>query len=252
MTESIVYALKGHIARITLNMPQSHNALGREELQTFEELLSRVEADAEVRSLVITGAGEKTFCAGASLKQLGAGELDDDSFQKATTRLAQVEVPTICALNGSVFGGGVELALSCDFRIGVEGARMRVPAAAFGLCYPVSGIKLFAERLGLTVAKRILVASEEFDAEAMLGIGFLDHLVLRSQLEDQAMSLAERIAGLAPLTVRAMKKILQQAASGSVNLDEARELSELCMRSQDLQEGLAAQREKRRPRFSGK
>jgi enoyl-CoA hydratase/carnithine racemase len=252
MTESILYHRAGHVGRITLNVPERHNSLGREELEAFQDCLSRLEADGEVRSLIVTGAGEKTFCAGASLTQLGAGELDDDSFQKATMQLAHISVPTICALNGSVFGGGVELALSCDFRIGIEGTRMRVPAAALGICYPLSGINLFVERLGSNVAKRILVGSEEFDAEAMLDIGFLDHLVLRSQLEEHVMALAQHIAGLAPLSVQSMKKILQQAESGSVDPEEARSLWELCMRSEDLQEGLLAQREKRQPRFSGK
>ena len=129
---------------------------------------------------------------------------------------------------------------------------MRVPAAALGICYPLSGINLFVERLGANVARRILVASEEFDADAMLAIGFLDHLVLRPQLESYVMAFAQRIAGLAPLSVRSMKKLLQQAASGGIDPDEARALADLCLGSDDLQEGLAAQREKRQPRFSGK
>mgnify|MGYP001827364386 FL=1 len=252
MTESILYSRSGHVGRITLNVPERHNSLGREELEALQDCLAEVEADAEVRSLIVTGAGEKTFCAGASLKQLGEGQLADDSFQEAATRLAQVAIPTICALNGNVFGGGVELALSCDFRVGIEGTRMRVPAAALGICYPLSGINLFVERLGANVARRILVASEEFDADAMLAIGFLDHLVLRPQLESYVMAFAQRIAGLAPLSVRSMKKLLQQAASGGIDPEEARAPAELCSGSDDLQEGLAAQREKRQPRFSGK
>jgi enoyl-CoA hydratase/carnithine racemase len=252
MTESILYSRSGHVGRITLNVPERHNSLGREELEALQDCLAEVEADAEVRSLIVTGAGEKTFCAGASLKQLGEGQLADDSFQDAANRLAQVAIPTICALNGNVFGGGVELALSCDFRVGIEGTRMRVPAAALGICYPLSGINLFVERLGANVARRILVASEEFDADAMLAIGFLDHLVLRPQLESYVMAFAQRIAGLAPLSVRSMKTLLQQAASGGIDPEEARALADLCLGSDDLQEGLAAQREKRQPRFSGK
>lgn len=252
MTDSILYSRAGHVGRITLNVPERHNSLGREELEALQDRLTLVEADAEVRALIVTGSGEKTFCAGASLTQLGAGELADDSFQATTARLARLAVPTICALNGNVFGGGVELALSCDFRVGIEDTRMRVPAAALGICYPLSGINLFVQRLGSNVARRILVASEEFDADAMLAVGFLDHLVLRSQLESYATEFAQRIAGLAPLSVRSMKKILQQAEGGSVDVEEAQALADVCLRSEDLQEGLAAQREKRQPRFSGK
>ena len=128
---------------------------------------------------------------------------------------------------------------------------MRVPAAAIGLCYPLSGINRFVERLGVNLAKRILVASEEFGAEAMLDIGFLDHLVLPSQREEATANLAEHIAGLAPMAVRTMKNILQQAAAGGIDMEHARELSDACLNSEDLQEGFAAQREKRKPSFRG-
>ena len=192
MTDTILYERKGHVGRLTLNNPERHNSLGQEELEAMQDRLTHIAADDQVRVLVVTGAGDKTFCAGASLQQLGAGQLSGDSFQQTTVQLAELPIPTICSLNGNVFGGGVELALSCDFRIGIEGTRMRVPAAAIGLCYPLSGINLFVERLGVNLAKRILVASEEFSADAMLEIGFLDHLILRAQLEETTGRLASR------------------------------------------------------------
>jgi enoyl-CoA hydratase/carnithine racemase len=234
-----------------LNDPERHNSLGQEQLEAIQARLTDIANDEQIRVLVVTGAGEKTFCAGASLKQLGEGQISGDCFQATTDQLAALKIPTICALNGNVFGGGVELALSCDFRIGVEGSRMRVPAAAIGLCYPLSGINRFVERLGVNLAKRILVASEEFDADAMLEVGFLDHLVLQSQLEQTVQDLANHIAELAPLAVRAMKAILQQAASGGIDVDAARALADRCASSEDLQEGFAAQRERRQPRFKG-
>lgn len=251
MTDTVLYESRGHIGRLVLNDPERHNSLGQEQLKAIQSRLQEVAGDEQIRVLVVTGAGEKTFCAGASLKELGAGQISGDCFQATTDQLAALEIPTICALNGNVFGGGVELALSCDFRIGVEGSRMRVPAAAIGLCYPLSGINRFVERLGVNLAKRILVASEEFDAEAMLEIGFLDHLVLQSQLMESADQLASHIAELAPLAVRAMKAILQQAAAGSIDMVSAQALADQCASSQDLQEGFAAQRERRQPRFRG-
>lgn len=252
MTDTILYGREGHVGRLVLNNPQRHNSLGREELEAIQRYLDEVAGDEQVRVLIVTGAGDKTFCAGASLQQLGAGDLKDDCFQATTDQLAALAIPTVCALNGNVFGGGVELALSCDFRLGVEGSRMRVPAAAIGVCYPPSGIERFVERLGLNLAMRILVASEEFDAEAMLHIGFLDHLLLTGQLDEAAEEFAQRIAGFAPLAIRNMKTLLQQAASGRIDLSEARNLAEQCMDSEDLQEGLKAHKEKRQPRFSGK
>jgi len=252
MTDTILYSREGHVARLVLNNAERHNSLGQEQLEGIQARLVEVAADDQVRVLVVTGAGEKTFCAGASLQQLGAGQLSGDYFQQTTAQLAGLAIPTICALNGNVFGGGVELALSCDFRIGIEDTRMRVPAASIGLCYPLSGINLFVERLGLNVAKRLLVASEEFDARAMLAVGFLDHLVMRAQLEETTQKFSQHIAGLAPLAVRSMKNILQQSASGTLDLDQVSALSQLCQDSKDLQEGFAAQREKRQPRFKGR
>ena len=251
MTDTIVYSRTGHVGRLLLNNPERHNSLGQEQLDGIQACLEKLSADEQVRVLIVTGAGEKTFCAGASLQQLGAGQLSDDSFQAMTNRIAGLGIPTLCALNGNVFGGGVELALSCDFRIGIEGSRMRVPAAAIGLCYPLSGINRFIETLGVNVAKRLLVASEEFDAEAMLAIGLLDHLVLPSQLEGAVNDMALHIAGLAPLAVRAMKTILQQVATGNLDIEQARELSQRCSDSEDLQEGFSAKQEKRVPRFKG-
>lgn len=251
MTDTILYSRTGHIGRLTLNNPGQHNSLGIEEFDAIQGHLAQINDDDQVRVLVVTGAGQKTFCAGASLKQLGTGQIDGDSFQSTTDQFAGLAIPTVCALNGNVFGGGVELALSCDFRIGIEGTRLRVPAAAIGLCYPLSGINRFVERLGINKAKRILVAAEEFDAQAMLGMGFLDHLVEAQQLEDRTASLADHLSRLAPLAVRAMKEILQQAAAGGIDMESAGELSRKCQESADLREGFAAQREKRAPEFTG-
>ncbi|TGD74129.1 enoyl-CoA hydratase/isomerase family protein [Mangrovimicrobium sediminis] len=252
MAETVLYRQEGHIGYLTLNNPERHNSLGKQELEALHDHLEALERDSQVRVLLVTGSGDKTFCAGASLQELGSGEITGDRFQEVTDRLAALAIPTIAALNGNVFGGGVELALSCDFRIGVEGSRMRVPAAAIGLCYPLSGINRFVERMGVNLAKRILVAAEEFDAEAMLHIGFLDHLVLANQLEAFSQDMAQRIGELAPLAVQAMKSILQQAAAGGIDDELAQGLSRRCLESEDLQEGFLAQREKRPPRFSGR
>jgi len=251
MTDTILYSCIGHVARLVLNNPQRHNSLGHVELHAIMERLTQVATSPQVRVLIVTGTGEKSFCAGASLQELSEGKIGDDEFQKMTAQLADLAIPTICAMNGDVFGGGVELAVSCDFRIGIEGSRMRVPAAAIGLCYPPAGIIRFVECLGVSLTRRILVASEEFSAKTLLGIGFLDHLVLPQNLDAFATDFARHISGLAPLAVQSMKSILRQAAAEGIDLDVARELSTRCLVSQDLQEGFAAKREKRSPRFEG-
>jgi len=251
MTDTIAFERRGEIVVLTLNNPARHNALGREQFQAIEDYVAQVQSDSSVRVLVLTGAGEKTFCAGASLSELGEGALQDASFQAMATTIARLEIPTICALNGSVFGGGVELALACDFRIGVEGSRMRVPAAALGLCYPLEGMQRFVDVLGVQLSKRLLVAAEEFGAPEMLAIGFLDQLVTCVELQRVAMARAEHMASLAPLSVRSMKKLLQSSTGMALDAGLAQELSQLCLESDDLQEGLAAKAEKRAPQFRG-
>ena len=129
---------------------------------------------------------------------------------------------------------------------------MRVPAAAIGLCYPMPGINRFIECLGVNLTKRILVASEEFHADKLLDLGFLDHLVPGPELNSFVGDYAQHIAELAPLAVQSMKRILRQAAAGTVDPGLVAELTTRCLESGDLVEGFAAKREKRSPRFEGR
>jgi enoyl-CoA hydratase/carnithine racemase len=251
MTDTILYAEEGSVGRLTLNNPERHNSLGEEQLRALQARLAAIHAGPGPRVLVISGAGDKTFCAGASLRELDSGQISGELFQETTDMVAALPIPTIAALNGNIFGGGVELALSCDYRVGIAGTRMRVPAAAIGLCYPVSGIERFVHRLGVSAAKRLLMAAEEFDSRQMVDIGFVDRLVERGEFATTVAAWAENLASLAPLAVRSMKEIIEQAARAGLNLDHARALSRQCQESADLQEGLSAQREKRAPRFRG-
>lgn len=251
MDEAVIYALNGGIGTLVLNRPERHNALGAAELEAMSSHLDAIEADDEIRVLVVTGAGDRTFCAGAALEDLNSGRITPDYFQSVMHRLAVLPVPTIARINGNVFGGATELALACDFRIGVEGGRLRVPAAALGLCYPPAGITRFVEKLGANTARRMLLAAETLEAKELLHLGFLDYLEPRERLDDRTDELAHHIAGLAPLATRAMKELIRQADSGAIDPARARELARRCDESDDLQEGFAAQREKRSPRFSG-
>jgi enoyl-CoA hydratase/carnithine racemase len=249
---SILFSREGHIARITLNDPARHNALGAAEIERLRDCLDEIEADPALRVLLLGGTGERTFCAGASLKQFQSGDMSGELFTTLTDRLAALPIPSVCALNGDVFGGGAEIALCCDYRIGVSGARLLVPAARIGICYPPSGLRRYVDKLGLSAAKRILVASEELSADALMGIGFLHRVVPRERLAEESEAFARHLAGLAPLAVRAMKQILGDIARGDVDVAQAQQLAQRCAASQDLQEGLAAQREKRPPRFTGR
>lgn len=252
MTSTIEYALEDSVGRLTIRRENKHNSLGAIELDGIEEAIDAVLVDSEIRALVVTGEGDKTFCAGAAFEDLNSGRITPDRFQAVMERIATVPIPTIARINGSVFGGGTELALSCDFRIGVRGGRLRVPAAALGLCYPPAGIKRFVERLGANVAARMLVASETLSAEELFRTGFLDYLVDAPALDERVEELTVHLAGLAPLAVAAMKELVRDAERGEMDAPRAAELAERCAESADLREGLAAQKEKRLPCFVGR
>ncbi|TXS91286.1 enoyl-CoA hydratase/isomerase family protein [Parahaliea maris] len=251
MTDTILYERRGEVGQLTLNVPERHNSLGEEQLLGIRDILSGFVGEEAPRVLVVSGAGDRTFCAGASLKELNSGRISGELFQETTDRIAALPMPTLAAINGNVFGGGVELALSCDFRVGIEGTRLRVPAAAIGLCYPIGGIQRFVERLGVSASKRLLMAAEEQDSDAMRELGFLDYVATREEFASTVQKLADNLAGLAPLAARAMKQLIGQSALGTLDPAEAEVLVARCRESADLVEGFAAQREKRTPRFRG-
>ena len=249
MTSTILFEQEAGIATLRFNRPDRRNALGREELSGIQLALGALKP--ETRVLVITSASGSTFCAGADLQQIRAGGLDGDQFQQVTNDLADLSIPTLCVINGNVFGGGCELAMSCDFRLAAQEIIMRVPASAIGLCYPFEGIERMVSRLGVNLAKRILVAAEEFSAKQMLEFGIVNRLIRSDQLVRESNLVAEMLAQRAPLAVAAMLKIIRQAERGGVVASDARELARICSESDDLREGLLAQKERRAPIFKG-
>jgi len=243
--------IEGSVARLTLDHPERHNALTRDGLEQVHAHLEKIEGDAELRALVVTGAGDRTFCSGASLDQVRAGAVDGESFQAVADRLAALPIPKLAAMNGSAYGGGVELGLCCDFRFGVEDMKIRVPAASFGLCYPPAGIRRYVTRLGVDTAKRILVAAESLGAAELLRLGYLHRVCRAEELPVLADEWGRQLSRLAPLAVRAMLTICNGVAEGSLDTGQVREWVARSNASQDLREGLQAALEKREPNFSG-
>lgn len=242
----------GAVARIVLDAPERHNAVEAADVGAFLAHLDDIEADPAVRVLVVTGSGNRTFCAGASLPQMESGAMSADVFETLTDRLASVGLPTVCALNGSAFGGGAELALCCDFRIGVRGSRMFVPAARLGVCYPLGGLRRYVERLGVSASKELLIAGAEWDAEEMLRRGFLTRLVAPESLVNETDALVTRLADGAPLAVRTMKHLLDGLAGGELDADRAATRMRHVNASEDAAEGLRAAVEGRAPNFKGR
>lgn len=251
MQQSIDLSVNGHIARLTMNNPARHNSLNTTAIEQFHDHLHEISNNSDIRVLVLTGAGASTFCSGASLDQLRSGAIGTGLFQTLADSLAAIKVPKIAAMNGNAYGGGVELGLCCDFRIGVTGVKIMVPAARIGLCYPARGIQRYVNQLGPANARRILVAAETLHAEDLLHIGYLQQIVDPGDLQKTADRMANDLADLAPLAVGTMLKMCNQYADGSLDAEQAQQWLERCNSSSDLQEGLQANLEKRKPEFTG-
>ncbi|MFQ5784869.1 MAG: enoyl-CoA hydratase/isomerase family protein [Alphaproteobacteria bacterium] len=252
MSQRLRLEIEDQRATITLDRPDKHNMLELDDLAALEALIERVDADTERRVLVLTGAGGKSFCSGFAHGDVAATDWRDNPIERAIRRLEDCRLPTICALNGGVFGAAVDLALACDFRIGVEGMRLFVPAARLGVIYNESGLRRFLARLGPGPARRLLLAAEELDSDALLAIGFLDHRVAPEDLSRRTAALAGRLAALAPRAVQGMKRALVGIERGDLDHDWlAREIL-ACFASDDLEEGLAAFADKRKPHFTRK
>jgi enoyl-CoA hydratase/carnithine racemase len=252
ISDAIRLAIAAPRATITLSRPQKRNALEVADLAAFAAALGRVHDAEGVRVLVVTGEGDRAFCSGVSLGDVATQDWSDNPLTALCDGLEQFPLPTICALNGGVYGGGAEIALACDFRIGVEGMACFVPPARLGIHYEPAGIARAMRVLGAQAARRLFLAAESFDAPALLAAGFVDRLVPPGRLAAETDALAGRIAALAPLAVQGMKRSINEIAAGRLDEAAARARIAEAWASQDVAEGLAAMREKRPPVFTGR
>ncbi len=257
MTDTVLLTIDGPRATITLNDPAKHNRLDTAGLGKLRDAIEKADADPNVRVTVLTGAGEKTFCSGYDLGSIPSGKSAKpsegrDSFETVMDRLEAMRMPTICALNGGVYGGATDMALACDFRLGVKGMRFFMPAARFGLHYYPSGVRRYTQKVSPSFAKRAFLLSEDFTDEELLRVGYLDWLVDRSEFKAKVDETAARLAGLAPLSMANMKRAIEQFAQATPDVSAIREGIRQCQTSEDLREGLAAMRERRTPAFKGR
>lgn len=243
--------VSGHCATIRLNRPSVHNRIEPDDIVEIMRLCDVVDADREVRVLVLA-AGGKSFSSGFYIQQIGTREGSTTAgFDVMTDRMERVRVPSIAALNGGVYGGSTDLALSCDFRIGVTGMSMFMPAAKLGLHYYPGGMQRYVSRLGVDTAKRLFLTGERLGAEELLRIGFLTELVAPEGLEAAVAARVAQLVANAPLAVQGMKKALNDIARGDADLAEIGERAAAVGKSRDLLEGRAAFEQKRVPNFIG-
>ena len=250
-----VFSVDGARATIRLNRPKHLNRLQPEDLEALLKLFDRIEADAAIRVLVLTGTG-RAFSAGYDLGSIAERAATDpaqqtagSAFEVVANRLEDFGVPTICRLNGGVYGGATDLALACDFRIGVDIAEMFMPAARLGLHYYTSGIKRYVSRLGADNARKLFLTAQKIDAPEMLRIGYLTAMVPAETLDEEVGRLAAILAGNAPVAMRGMKRAINEFARGQLDEQAADRRARDSMRSLEIKEGIKAFAEKRAPKF---
>ena len=186
----------GRVGRVALARPEAHNALDQAAMAMLTAVLADWAARDDLRALVLTGRG-RSFCAGAALGDVAAADWSDNPLTRLCDALEAFPTPTVAALNGGAYGGGVELALACDFRVGVTSMRAFVPPARLGIHYEPAGLRRAIDRLGSQATRRLFLLAETFDAEALVALGFLDHLVAPDALDAKVAELTDtpRLAG---------------------------------------------------------
>ncbi|MEM7250136.1 MAG: enoyl-CoA hydratase/isomerase family protein [Pseudomonadota bacterium] len=259
-----VMTVEGSIVTIRLNRPTKLNRIEPADLRTLADHLAVIEAQSDQRVLVLTGTG-RVFSAGYHLGDLSerrAGNGDDDRrdgspeagnlFETVVNALEACRIPTICALNGSVYGGATDLALACDFRVGILGTELVMPAAKLGIHYYRGGMERYVTRLGLNAAKKLFLTALPIKAEELVSMGYLTEAVSKDEHSGYVAALAEQLAANAPLSTQNMKRALNQIARNALDEHAFANGYRACMESADLAEGLRAWKEKRSPQFEGR
>jgi enoyl-CoA hydratase len=260
-TDQIITARDGAVGYITFNNPDRHNAMSLDMWRDGEAAIREFVEAGDVRVIVLTGAGEKAFVAGADISKFGKerdskAAVDEYNVAVKTFQdtLTLVPIPTIAKIGGYAIGGGLAIALCCDIRIASDDSRFAVPAAKLGLGYAAAGIERLMQIVGPSFAMEIFYTARQFDASEALTMGLINRVVPRAELQTICDDYTRRISGNAPLTIRAVKTAVTEnlKAPADRNLALCAEQVAACFASEDYKEGRIAFMEKRPPQFTGK
>jgi len=241
-----------YVCTLTLNRPEKRNSLTPELLIRLSETLQTLSQIDETRAVIIRGSGDKAFCAGYDIGKLVFDESSDNGqmtdrenpFEAAMESIIHFPYPVIAMVNGYAFGGGCDLAASCDIRVGADDIKMGMVPAKLGVVYTVDGLRRFVRAVGLSNAKDLFFTGATFGAEKLKEIGLLNYLVPKTELEDFTMNLARDISNNAPLSLKGIKRNLNILAAATPISEEAyRESGELvraAFLSKDFKEGQAS------------
>lgn len=247
--------LDGHVAVVTLDRPAKRNALTLPMVAALRETTLRLQAESAVRAVVLTGAGDKAFCAGGDLRTMipaaleaGRDTLNPDPTQRFLSGLTK---PVVAAVRGACFGAGLELLLGTDLRVAGTDARFGLPEAALGMI-PGDGTHIrLPQQVPMAVAKSMLLRGEVLDARRAFEVGLVNELAAPDDVLPTAMTIAAELAAKGPLAVQTSKEIVVRTTESPADLALEHALNGRVLSSQDAREGVAAFLEKRDPRFRG-
>ena len=258
MPETILVEREGRVAILTINRPDKLNALNQQVRDDMLEILGQIETDASVGVVVITGAGEKSFIAGADIGEFAGRTPFDQRHAMRSPRIFDVMAsfpkPVIAMINGFCLGGGCELAMSCDLRIASDKARFGQPEIKLGLIPGGGGTQRLPRLVGTGHALRLILTGDLIDAAEAKVIGLVEMVLPAEELRAKTLELAQKIAGMSPLTVKVAKEAVR--ASERMSLEEGivyeRDLFCLCFSTADKEEGVKAFLEKRPAQWQGR
>lgn len=244
---------------IIVNRPAARNALTTAMWQQLASEINALVSDAEIRVIILTGAGDKSFISGADIAdlkaQLAHPELVAESYRFTTTLMQAISdapKPIIAMINGHCYGGGVLIALACDLRFACDAAQFAIPAVKLGVAYPPeNGVARLVQTVGITHASDILLSGRTLDATEVYRIGLINRVVPIEELESTTREYALTLAQAAPLSLTAHKIAIQQTIRFTRDVAAIEAAVKRCYESEDCHEGLAAFLEKRSPRFHG-
>jgi len=259
MYKTLLYEKKDDIGILTVNRPDKLNAISNELTSELSSLMDELEKDDKLRVLVITGAGDKAFVAGADIQELvdrdaRMGRRVSRERQEIFSRIENLPVPVIAAVNGYALGGGLELALACNIRVCSEKAQFGAPEVKLGIIPGDGGTQRLPRLVGLGRGMEMVITGDFIDAQEAYRIGLVNKVVPPEELMKVAIELAQKIASRPPLAVRYAKEAVNRSQEGDAASGFALEsyLHALTCTTEDKKEGVAAFLEKRKGKFKGK